>query len=186
VSGFRALLDANVLYPDVLRDLLVRLARHGVYRALWSEDILAEVGRALGENAAVSDIPRLLALMRAALPDAIVECYADLVATLTLPDPDDRHVLAAAIVSNAAVIVSCNERDFPAAALASYGLECQHPDTFLTHAYHYDAVAFTAAVREQRAAWRNPSVDVDALFDRYRTLGLAQVVALLEPHRSTL
>lgn len=186
MSGFRALLDANVLYPDVLRDLLIRVARHGIYRALWSEEILGEVERALAENRAVADLDHLLGLMRRALPDACVTHYQGMTPTLALPDPDDRHVLAAAIVGHAAVIVSRNERDFPAAALAPHGLECQHPDTFLAHAYYVDPVAFTTAVRRQRAAWRAPAVDVEALFDRYRTAGLAQLVALLEPHRETL
>lgn len=89
-------------------------------------------------------------------------------------------------VGQGAVIVSYNERHFPAAVLAPFHVEVQHPDTFLQHAYHTDAVAFAAAVRAQRAAWRAPAVDVDALFERYRTLQLGSLVALLAPHRDTL
>lgn len=76
MSAFRAILDANVLYPDVLRDLLIRLARLGVFRALWSDDILGEVDRALARRDAARDPSRLLRLMRAALPDACVETIA--------------------------------------------------------------------------------------------------------------
>lgn len=84
------------------------------------------------------------------------------------------------------MIVSYNERDFPADTMTINGIEVQHPDTFLCHAYHVDPVAFTAAVREQRSAWRAPVVNVDALLQRYRALRLATVAALLESHREVL
>lgn len=118
--------DACVLYPASLRDLLVRLAEAGLVRARWSAEILDEVFESL--LAARPDLdPAKLAvtreLMCAAVRDCLVTGHPELVDGLELPDPDDRHVLAAAIRCGAQVIVTNNIKDFPKAALQPHRIE---------------------------------------------------------------
>jgi predicted nucleic acid-binding protein len=110
-----------VLYPSTLRDLLIRIAQSGMVQAKWTDQILDEVFTSLANRRPDLDPDRLArtrALMCHAVRDCLVVDYEDLVPALELPDPDDRHVLAAAIRSGAPTIVTNNLRDFPPAALA--------------------------------------------------------------------
>ena len=129
----KALLDACVLYPTVLREILTGVARAGLYTPLWSDRILEEWARAtvkLGPGA--EDIARgEIAVLRAAFPAASVPPRPGLEARLHLPDPNDIHVLAAAIAGGADVIVTFNAQDFPRHALAEEGLRRMDPDEFL-------------------------------------------------------
>ncbi|GIF99985.1 PIN domain-containing protein [Catellatospora citrea] len=126
--------DANVLYPNTLRDLLIRLARAGTVQARWTEQILDEMTEALHRNRPDIDparTRRLRDLMNAAVRDCQVTDYQDLTDTIDLPDKDDRHVVAAAIAAGAHSIITWNLRDFPADRLAAYGLQAQTPDDFV-------------------------------------------------------
>lgn len=118
--GFVVVYDACVLYPAALRDLLVRLAASGLYQARRTARILDECFKSIVEARPelAGKLDRTRALMEAAIPAAMVTGYEPLVPTLTLPDEDDRHVLAAAIRCGAQVIVTTNLRDFPTEALA--------------------------------------------------------------------
>lgn len=125
-SPYTAVYDANVLYPAPLRDFLMRLALTGAYRARWSAQIHDEWKRNLlvkRPDLTVDQVNRTSALMDRAIPDALVTDYESIVAQLDLPDADDRHVLAAAIKCNASAIVTFNLKDFPQAALDSWGIE---------------------------------------------------------------
>jgi predicted nucleic acid-binding protein len=136
MSSFAAVLDANVLYSAPLTSVLLQLAEARLYRPIWSKDIHAEWIRAVTRNRpdiAPEMLERRRAAMDEALPDACVEGYGRLIGALELPDPDDRHVLAAAIRARAQVIVTFNEKHFPADVLAEFDLCTQHPDTFLRH-----------------------------------------------------
>ena len=116
-----AIYDANVLYPAPLRDLLIRLAQAGLVRARWTDTIHDEwLRNVLKDNPRLSAerLARTRSLMNDAVRDCLVSGYEDLTATLSLPDPDDRHVLAAAIRARADVIVTYNLCDFPAPTLA--------------------------------------------------------------------
>lgn len=129
-----AVYDACVLYPFHLRNILVQCAFDGLVDAHWTDDIHAEWIRNLA--ASVPDIPlsRLEATrdrMKNVLPDADVTNYQALIPTLSLPDPDDRHVLAAAIIAKASVIVTWNLKDFPAEALQPHKITVLSPDEFL-------------------------------------------------------
>lgn len=127
----RALLDACVLYPTVLREILIGCA--GLYQPLWSARILEEWARAtikLGPGA--EDVARgEVALLQASHPGASVEPRASDMARLHLPDEDDIHVLAAAIAGSADVIVTLNAKDFPRQTLAFEGVARQSPDEFM-------------------------------------------------------
>ena len=158
-SPFTAIFDACVLYPAPLRDFLMWLGLSGRFRARWSRDIHEEWKRNLLLNRpdlTRAQVDRTSDLMDRAIPDGLVDRYEALVAGLTLPDPDDRHVLAAAIRCGASVIVTFNQRDFPADVLASYGVESQHPDEFVENLFDLDAAAVVAAAQRQRAQLKNP------------------------------
>ena len=127
------LFDANVLYSGLVRDLLMRLALTGNFQAKWTDAIQDEWIRNLSQNR--RDLPRanhenVRRLMDEALPDARVTAYEHLIPTLNLPDPDDRHVLAAAIHCQATIVVTFNLKDFPLSALAPFGIIAQHPAEF--------------------------------------------------------
>jgi hypothetical protein len=117
--------------------------------------------------------------MDAEAEDALVTGYEELIEGLTLPDPNDRHVLAAAIVARADVIVTRNLRHFPEVALDPYGMEAQHPDEFIRHMLDLAPVAVVDAVRAQQARLRNPPVPMPELLDLFERLGLVETVAEL-------
>jgi hypothetical protein len=118
-----AFLDANVLYPAELHNLLMRLALAEAYRPLWSDRVQREWTEALareGPDLPHDKIERVRALMEQHIPEATVEDYEALVGELALPDDGDRHVLAAAIKGDAEVLVTANLKHFPAPALVPY------------------------------------------------------------------
>ena len=124
---FVVVLDANVLYPFLVRDVLLRFAEGGLYRARWSMQILDEWNAAL-----ISDKPALRTSVLSArdamgrtFPEAMVDGYEYLIPALELPDKNDRHVLAAAIVSGAQHIITENLRDFPPEVLAPFDIEVE-------------------------------------------------------------
>lgn len=129
----KALLDACVLYPTILREILIGCADRGLYTPLWSARILEEWARAtvkLGPGA--ETIARgEVATLKARFPGAEVAPAPGLEARLYLPDPNDIHVLAAAIAGNADLIITYNAQDFPRATLAEEGLDRRDPDQFL-------------------------------------------------------
>lgn len=132
MARFAALLDANVLVPVSLADTLLRIAAEDLYRPIWSEQILTEVATALRRvHPEVDGIERRVNVMREFFPDALTAGWQPLVNALDLPDPDDRHVLAAAVVGRADVIVTNNVKDFPPASVEPFDIEVQRPDEFL-------------------------------------------------------
>ncbi|MFK3796290.1 PIN domain-containing protein [Pseudomonas sp. NPDC088444] len=181
-TSFTALLDANVLYPAPLRDLLLRVALTGIYRARWTIDIHDEWKRNLLKNRpdlSPQHLDRTSTLMDQAIPDALITDYHSLIAGLDLPDNDDRHVLAAAIKGGAAVIVTANGKDFPDSILEPYAVEAIHPDEFLVDLWDLDQAALLKAAAEQRRSLKKPPLCVNAYLDMVRRQGLAQTVKLL-------
>ncbi|WP_374314101.1 putative toxin-antitoxin system toxin component, PIN family [Microbacterium sp.] len=129
--SFPALLDTNVLYGALLNDFVLELADRGLFRPLWSADILQELRKNLveaGENASL--IEKRISTMTAYFPDAMVDGYDSLIPTMTC-DPKDRHVLAAAVRGGAEVLVTFNLKDFPDVSTAPFDVEVVHPDDFL-------------------------------------------------------
>ena len=161
-ARYTAILDANVLYPATLRDLLLSLARDGLYHARWSERIQDEWVRSLlarRPDLEATALQRTCALMAKAVPDSVVQGWQLIEPGLTgLPDADDRHVLAAAICGHADAIVTFNLGDFPAAALAPFGVEALHPDDFLLNQLDLNPIAALKSIKAMRARWRNPQL----------------------------
>jgi len=165
---YAAVLDANVLVPTALCDTLLRLAEDGFYRPLWSERILLEV-----EHAVISLYPdidptrvrRRTQLMSATFEDATVSGWEQVSAGLDLPDDNDRHVLAAAIVGGAQAIVTANLKDFPLEQLGPRAIEARHPDDFLLDQLDLFPSRVLQVLSEQAADLRNPPMDLAGLLN---------------------
>ena len=121
--------------------------------------------------------------MNTALPDACVFGYEPLIAGLELPDPDDRHVLAAAIAGEADVIVTLNLKDFPVKYLQQFGIDVQHPDEFCSFLFDLDPAAVVSAATSQRATLLNPKMDSDDFLQNLARCGLAQTAKSLSAYR---
>ncbi len=117
--------------------------------------------------------------MDGAIPDALVTGHEALVAGLSLPDPEDRHVLAAAIRCQAGVIVTFNLKDFSQASLQPFGIEAQHPDEFIANLFDLDRSAVLEAARRQRANLKRPAMDAKHYLQVLRRQGLVQAEQLL-------
>ena len=117
-------------------------------------------------------LARTVELMNRAVPDCLVTDYEPLIDGLALPDPNDRHVLAAAIVAGAQLIVTDNMKDFPAEALDPYGIEAVRPDDFVTQQFDLNPAAVLSAVQAQRANLRNPPRTAEELLDTLAANGL--------------
>lgn len=159
MANFSAVYDACVLYPAPLRDLLLQLATTGLFRAHWTADIHKEWMRNVAMNRpdiAPKQLERTRELMDAHVHDCLVEGYESLIPAIDLPDDNDRHVLAAAIVAGADVIVTYNLKDFPDEKLNCYGIEAQHPDEFLTHLIDLAPSRVCAAAAGIRSRLRKP------------------------------
>lgn len=181
--AFIAVYDACVLFPPPLRDLLVRLGLTGIFQAKWTDQILDECFRSVSAHRPdlrPEQLARSRQLLEAAVPDWRVQGHDSLIPGVTgLPDPDDRHVLAAAIRCGAQVIVTFNLRDFPSKVLARYGMEAQHPDEFVLNILDLDASAVVRVVQEQAAALRNPRRSPEELLGVLRQQGLPGAVEKL-------
>lgn len=167
-----AVYDANVLYPSALRDFLIRVAIEDLVRARWTERILDEVFRNVAQNRPDLDAARLRRtrrLMCAAVLDCLVEEDRDLESAITLPDSDDRHVVAAAIRAGAQVIVTFNLRDFPESELTSHGLVAVHPDVFACELLARSPSVVHEVISGQAADLKNPPhtwLDIVAALER--------------------
>lgn len=182
MSRYTALLDANVIYPATLRDLLLQLAVTDLFKARWTADIHREWIEALLRNEPARDraaLERTRDLMDRATRDSLIEGYHPLIPALTLPDPDDRNVLAAAIAGHCDVIVTQNLADFPAEALTPFSIDVQHPDEFLVNHLHLAPGLFCASVRKVRARLKNPPYSVEDYLGTLTQIGPVATAAEL-------
>jgi predicted nucleic acid-binding protein len=187
--AFTALYDACVLYPAPIRDVLMHLALTDIYRARWTNQIHEEWIRSVLANRPDlrrAQLERTRDLMNAHARDALIENFEDLIPSLSLPDPDDRHVLAAAIRGRADVIVTYNLKDFPEAAITPLGIDVQHPDEFLTHVLGLAPGAVLAALQRLRQSLKNPPLAIDTYLARLEQHELTNFVAQLRQYRALL
>jgi predicted nucleic acid-binding protein len=174
--------DACVLCPAPLRDFLIRLATTGLFAARWTDTIHEEWIRNLLRNRpdiGPEKLERTRSLMDKAVPDCLVTEYRPLIASLELPDPDDRHVLAAAIRCGAQAIVTFNSSDFPRENLLLYDVEAIHPDDFVQNQFdlHQEVVVSTA--KRHRESLRNPPKSVNEYLDTLAAQGLVVTAGIL-------
>lgn len=177
ISTFTAFFDANVFYGARLRSLMLFAAQTKIFRARWSDRIHDERIRNLLENRpdlSANDLQRTRDLMNAAVPDCLVTGYEPLIGSLELPDPDDGHVVAAAIMARADVIVTFNERDFPLRTIEPFGLHTKHPDRFLLDLASLEPSIFFEAVRGDFAHYTAPPLTFAEYADSLRRAGVPE------------
>jgi hypothetical protein len=182
-------LDASALYPSLLRNILMRLALRNLFRALWSECVQDEWTRAVlrdRPDLRREQIERTRRLMDENINDAIVCGYEHLIETITLPDPDDRHVLAAAIHGAAGIIVTANLRHFPAPTLSLFKIEARHPDAFIRGLLAASPLEVVGALRELREDLNNPPLTAAALLTAMSRQGLTATARALSSHEDSL
>ena len=179
---FVVVYDASALYPNAQRDLLIRIARAGLVQAKWTSQILDEMVAARQRRNPGID-PAKLERLRERMNDAIADCvvtgYEQLIEGLKLPDPNDRHVLAAAIRAGAQVIVTSNLKDFPASDLAVFDVDAKSPDDFVLDQISIDdRVVFSCVAEIANSRTRVPATVEDVLTE-LENGGLVRSVAAL-------
>lgn len=185
----RTLLDTNILFPAGMRDILLYLGDEELINPRWSADIGHELKRTFHRNRpdiAHEWVDNLWNDMNLFFPDALVSGYAGLVANLALPDPDDRHVLAAAIHGQCEVIITANLGDFPANVLDLHGIAVEHPDRFLRRLLEAQPAPFCRAVPEARTKLVKPPYSVEEYLAKRELDGLTNTVNLLRQYASLL
>jgi cytosine/adenosine deaminase-related metal-dependent hydrolase len=171
-----------VLYPAPLRDLLMHLALSDLYRARWSDMIHDEWIRNVLANRPdlrPEQLDRTRQLMNTHVRDSLVSGFEHLIPSISLPDVNDRHVVAAAMHSGAGLIVTFNLKDFPAEALQSYNLNAQHPDDFIVDLLDLHPAGVLKAAANQRRSLKNPPKTPDDYLDTLLAQGLTQSVSIL-------
>jgi predicted nucleic acid-binding protein len=177
-----AVLDANVLYPVSIRDYLLNLAAEGLYDPIWTPEIHNEWIRNLLLNRPDLKRKQLEATRKAmdkVFPGANLTNIQSIANRLRLPDPDDRHVLAAAIKGQAQIIVTSNLKDFPEAVLAQHHIRAEHPDSFIFACIERDHQKGILALGEQVSILRNPPMTIEEVLKSMEKNQLIKSVAKL-------
>ena len=189
VVTFTAFFDACILYPAPLRDLLLQLGTERLFRAKWSNRVHDEwISNLLEKRPDLTreKLERTRTLMNENTLDCLVEGYDHLIETLDLPDPNDRHVLAAAIHSRSDVIVTFNLKDFPRKTLQTYKIEIRHPDAFIADLLDLNENAVVHAVRTLRARLKSPPKTIDEYLECIERQGLPETSSRLREIRAFL
>jgi len=175
--AFSVVLDANVLYPASLRDTLLRFASRDFFVPVCSDRILDEAQRNLIADGRVTaaSAARLRAAMRRIFEDAWVDdaAIARLEPSMT-NDHKDRHVLAAAVLSEAQTIVTLNLQDFPSESVEPFGIQVQHPDEFLLGLFGLDPALAVKVIETQAAALQRPPLTPIDILDALATAGVPE------------
>jgi predicted nucleic acid-binding protein len=180
-----AVLDACVLYPAPLRDFLLHLATQKLYQPKWSEIIHDEWTRSLLKNRPdlkAKSLQKQVDLMDSIFRDAKVETNEDfekIIEELNLPDKDDRHILATAILSNAEFIITFNLKDFPIEELSKHKVKAIPPDEFCLILFNSNSDLVKQAFHNQLESLKNPSLSVQKLLENLERVGLPKTVKKL-------
>lgn len=193
-NRFTALIDACALFGALKRNLLLSLADADLYRVRWTARILEEVERNLaahlakkGDESARQKAERARQAIEHAFPDASVSGHEGLVDCIRgMPDPNDRHVVAAALKTRASVIVTDNKADFPSDVLGPFDLEVKSTDEFIADTIDLDQGRAVAAVRQMRERFHKPEMSADALLLLMEARGLTLSVDMLRGHVASL
>jgi len=172
LSRINAVLDACVLYPAPIRDLLLSFAEVGLFKPFWSDKINDEWVRNLLKNRTDLRLDKLqltVSAMNSAFPDANIKEDSALIELLALPDSDDRHVLAAAIHSNSRIIVTANLKDFPKPLISFYSIRAQTPDDFIASLIKQNELL---AFENQVKRLKNPPLNNLQVLETLHKLGL--------------
>lgn len=193
-NRYTAFIDACTLASTLKRNLLLSLAEAEFFRVRWSEKVLNETEAAIAKILAGKDAPdpsERAARARRAMEDAFEEALVAeyelfLPACIGLPDPNDAHVVAAALKTQAATIVTENLSDFPDEHLLSLNLEAKSADAFIADTIALDPGKAVAAIRKMRERFKRPEKTADVLLLDMEAAGLTQTVDVLRPHALSL
>ena len=179
--AFVVVYDACALHGNTSRDLLIRIAQAGLVRAKWTDRILDELIESLADRGIGSPEKRerLRKLITNSVADSMVTGHEQLTDSLRLPDPNDRHVLAAAIRAHAQLIVTDNTRDFPVGELKQWDIETKTPDEFVRDLIGIDAWTVHACVRDIVASRDNPPVTTESVLGQLERSGMVQTTSAL-------
>lgn len=189
VGRYSAFLDANVLHPAFLRAALLWFADARLLRPVWSKDVLAEWRRSVQRrHSAIDDaqLDQLQSTFTMFFPDAEVRDYEAFIDAIELPDKNDRHVLAAAIVGRCNGIITANLKHFPLEVVAKFGIEVVHPDDFIVNVIDLDENKAVAACKRHREAMGVSKPTVEEYLARFETCGLIQAHQRLLQHRELI
>ncbi|QPF90660.1 PIN domain-containing protein [Bradyrhizobium commune] len=189
-NRFTALIDACTLVSPLKRNLLLSLAEAGFFRLRWSVRILEETEAAIekllndkGEHNAAEQAKRARANMETAFEDAMVTDFDNFLSVAaTLPDPNDAHVIAAAVKTQAATIVTENLKHFPEPVLAALNMEAKSTDEFIADTIALDEGRAVAAIRQMRERFKKPAITAEALLLKMESIGLLEAADLLRPY----
>lgn len=184
-----AVFDACILYPFHLRNIVVQAAVDRLVEARWTDEIHEEWIRNLAANTPAVPIERLQVtrqLMNDALPAATIRGYESHISTVNLPDPDDRHVVAAGIAAGASVILTWNLRDFPAMELKKHGLRRQTPDAFLADLYDKAPDLMVGSLANARRNLNKTRVSAAGFLEILDNQKLDQLVKRVQNHSTDL
>jgi hypothetical protein len=172
---FIAVLDACVLYPVPIRDLLLNLAYFDLYTPKWTDKIQEEWTRNLLINRpdlSSLQLQKTADAMNIAFPDSNVTNYESIITSVNLPDSGDCHVLAAAIRCSAEVIVTANIKDFPNEYLSTFDVEAQHPDFFISNLIDLNQEKALEAFQQQVSNLRKPPFTEMQVLETLKKVGL--------------
>ena len=185
-----ALLDTNILYPNLMRDILLEAAKLRIFNFRWSRNIRQELLRAYRRQNSDRMSRRFeehtLRLMDVYFRRLMISGYEYLLPDIHLPDPDDRHVLAAAIHANCDYLVTQNLRDFPAPVCAQFGIEVVHPDNFLLILLARQQDILLESARTCRMRMKNPPMDAQEYLAALRRANLPNFADALRFHTRRL
>lgn len=182
IKKFAAILDANVLFPAPLRDFLLRLAEVGVYSPKWSDPIHDEWIRNLlikRPDLKLSQLNKVREAMDGAFAEANVTGFKSLITGLSLPDEDDRHVLAAAIKSEAELIITFNKKDFPPKNIQKFKIQILDPDEFVLRLLQIDLPKVLQAFLNQVNALKKPPQTIEQVLVTLGNCGLVKSVVII-------
>jgi predicted nucleic acid-binding protein len=193
-NRFTAFMDACTLVSVLRRNLLLSLAEAEFFRLRWSAEVLDETQKALEEihqkrgfQDAVDRAARARAFMEDAFEDAMVDGYDHLLPLAAkLPDQDDAHVLAAAVRTQASMIVTENLKDFPSKLLSALNIEAKSADAFIADTIARDPGRAVAAIRQMRERFKRPEKTAETLLLEMEADGLVETVDLLRPYIDAL
>ena len=187
MNRYAAIIDACVLGGGLKRNIILSLAEAGLFRPHWSERILDETEKAiLAISKGSANSVRQRQAIERAFPEAIVHATTNAGLSGLLPDPDDEHVLAAAIAARCDTLVTDNLKDFPQAILDRWGVEVMSPDDFISNAMDLDHAVAIGALRNMRARLKDPKFTVSALVLKLEGQGLLQTADFLRAYENLI
>lgn len=184
-SRFCVVLDACVLYPAPVRDILLSLAAEGLYTAKWSNQIQQEWLENLLENRPdlkKTQLIKTIEAMNLAFPDANVVSFQDLIPSIDLPDADDRHILACAIRCSADLIVTFNLKDFPKKRVSKYDIEVQTPDQLVSNLIDINPELACEALNKMVRRLKSPKKSKQEVLFTLEKCGLKKSVAIFQSY----